>query len=105
MPSVRVEPLGVEIEVAEGESVMGAAQRQGYRWPTICGGQAECTACWVVVEEGEEHCPAPDAHEREKIAVIPARTLYEPKPARLACQLRPTGDLVVFKRGVKQEDG
>ncbi len=44
---VRVEPLGVSIEVARGETLMAAAERQGYRWPTVCHGQALCTVCFI----------------------------------------------------------
>jgi hypothetical protein len=37
---VRVEPLGVDIDVRPGESIMAAAQRGGYYWPTQCHCQA-----------------------------------------------------------------
>jgi|HubBroStandDraft_6_1064221.scaffolds.fasta_scaffold92359_2 2Fe-2S ferredoxin len=37
---VRVEPLGVDIDVRPGESIMAAAQRSGYYWPTHCQAMA-----------------------------------------------------------------
>ena len=44
MRVVRVEPAGVDIPVDDGETLMAAAVRAGYRWPTVCGGQAQCGA-------------------------------------------------------------
>ena len=31
---VRVEPLGVEFDLGDGETLMAAARRAGYYWPT-----------------------------------------------------------------------
>jgi hypothetical protein len=46
---VRGEPLGVDLELEPGESVIEVAWRLGYRWPTTCWGQAECMLCRVDV--------------------------------------------------------
>ena len=51
---VRVEPSGALIGVRQGETLMAAAERQGYRWPTICHGQAVCTACCIVLDNNLE---------------------------------------------------
>ena len=49
--TVRVEPSGITLDVRDGETVMAAARRAGYRWPTICGGLADCGACALEVVE------------------------------------------------------
>ena len=65
VPTVRVEPDGHVIPVGEGESLIEAAWRQGYDWPTTCYGQARCTACHVEVVSGGEHAaPATDGRGR-----------------------------------------
>lgn len=53
---VAVRPLGAELEVLDGEDLFSAAQRLGYRWPTVCGGKGTCRTCFVVVDEGTENC-------------------------------------------------
>ncbi|WP_449351030.1 2Fe-2S iron-sulfur cluster-binding protein [Streptomyces shaanxiensis] len=53
---VAVRPLGVELEVLDGEDLFTAAQRLGYRWPTLCGGKGTCRTCFVQVDEGAENC-------------------------------------------------
>src|SRR3989304_4816588 len=45
MPKVTIQPLDIEVEAPEGATIMGAAQAQGYYWPTTCGGEGRCTTC------------------------------------------------------------
>ena len=98
MATVRVLPADANLEVGSGESLMGAASRQGWFWPTVCGGDAECGTCWVVVEQGAEHCSAMEAAERTTLAK--GMKAGEPR-ARLACQVRVDGPAVVTRRSVK----
>jgi 2Fe-2S ferredoxin len=100
VPLVIVQPSGVAIQVEEGEDLMAAAQRAGYRWPTICHGQAECTVCFVVAEDPDAFC-APEPAELAGLELFAGRALYEGKVVRLACQARPCRDTTVTKRGVK----
>lgn len=98
MPTVRVLPLEVDVEVAEGESLMAAARRQGYHWPTVCGGNCECGTCWVLVEAGAEHCSPVGRAEQETLA----RGIKANEPrARLGCQLKVEGRVLVYRRGVR----
>ncbi len=96
---VRVEPLGVPIEVARGETLMAAAERQGYRWPTICHGQALCTACFI---EDSGAFEPPEQLELTGLESFVGRSHYKGRALRLACQARPVADTVVFKRGVRR---
>jgi 2Fe-2S ferredoxin len=97
---VRVLPSGIVMEAAAGESLLAAAQRQGLTWPTLCGGEASCRTCYVVVEAGAEHLPPPSDLEQRGIDDL-ARVVRAGE-IRLACQAVPTGDLTVTRRGVRR---
>ncbi len=97
---VHVLPSNITIEVPEGESLMRAAERVGYFWPTICHGQAICTACWIEVTELEAFEP-PGPVEVNGLKLFEGRSFYTGKHIRLACQARPVVDTIVTKRGVR----
>ncbi|MET7689586.1 2Fe-2S iron-sulfur cluster binding domain-containing protein [Streptomyces sp. NPDC005483] len=96
---VAVRPSGVELDVLDDEDVFTAAQRLGYRWPTLCGGKGTCRTCFVQVEEGAENCLPVGPLEREGIEALrrPVDGL-----TRLACRLRVQGPVTVTKRGVRR---
>ena len=98
MPTVRVLPADDVVDVAAGESLMAAARRQGWFWPTVCGGDCECGTCWVVVDEGAEHGSAMETAEQARLAK--GMKANEPR-ARLACQIKVSGPMVVTRRSVK----
>jgi ferredoxin len=99
---VRVEPSDVAVEVQRGETLMAAAERQGYRWPTICHGQALCTACFIIVDDDPAAFEPPGPLELNGLSLFEGRSFYEGKTIRLACQARPVKDTVVTKRGVRR---
>ena len=101
MPTVRVEPKGIVLEVQVGETIMEAATRLGYSWPTVCGGQASCTTCVCDVEEGAEALEPISRLERTELERVFPTLERRGLPVRLACQARPTADVVVTKRGVR----
>jgi 2Fe-2S ferredoxin len=98
--AVRVLPSGIVMVVEPGESLLVAAQRQSLTWPTLCGGEASCRTCYVVVEEGAEHLPPPAELEQRGIDDL-ARVVRSGE-IRLACQAVPFGDLTVTRRGVRR---
>jgi len=100
---VRVEPSGITLDLRDGETVMAAAGRAGYRWPTICGGLADCGACALEVLETAAALPPPTTIEGMRLNVLVERRRYPDRTFRLACQLVPTGDLVVRKTGVVRD--
>lgn len=99
--TVRVEPLGVEIGVADGESLLAAARRQGLIWPSVCGGKADCATCYVRLLAGHDHVS--DGEEKERTCLLHNRgiDLGAGTGVRLACQLRVRGDVTVRKLGVR----
>jgi 2Fe-2S ferredoxin len=101
---VNVLPLGVEIIVRSGESLMAAAQRQGYFWPTRCRGQALCTACLFEVVSGDENFSLREPLEQSALDSLSAFQTRRAGQLRLACQARPLTSVTVFKRGVRPAD-
>ena len=98
--TVHVEPAGADIAVQDGETVMHAAERSGYRWPTVCHGQAICTTCFFEVIAGADHLLPPEPVERHALRQSPVVQMATGE-VRLACQARVTGPVTVRKRGVR----
>ena len=102
--TVLVLPLGVTFDVREGESLMAAAQRRGYYWPTICKGNAQCNRCMVRVVDGSGLEPR-SATELAGLRAVTWRGREEDDADRLACQVKVHGHAVVHKRGVRAPHG
>src|ERR1700682_1409274 len=78
------------VQVPRGWTVLEASRSHHIPHMSMCGGRARCSTCRVRVVSGEAHCPAPEADEAQTLARIGA-----PASVRLACQLRPRGDIAV----------
>jgi adenylate cyclase len=78
------------VQVPRGWTVLEASRSHHIPHMSMCGGRARCSTCRVRVVRGEAHCPAPGADEAQTLARIGA-----PPSVRLACQLRPRGDIAV----------
>lgn len=98
---VLVEPAGISFEVEPGETVFAAAVRQGYKWPTICGGVGSCRTCIMTVLDGEDACSPIEAWEAEGLDEIGAAGKQAGGPVRMACQTRISSDVRVRKPGVR----
>ncbi|HVV08107.1 2Fe-2S iron-sulfur cluster binding domain-containing protein [Amycolatopsis sp.] len=102
MAEVRVEPAGFELTVLPGETVLSAAFRAGVSWPTICYGQARCTACALLVREGHQHAGPIGETERGVLRQITGRRRqWSSRDTRLACRLTVTGAMTIEKKGAK----
>ena len=86
--SIRISYPERSFSVPRGWSVLEASRAFGVAHQSTCGGRARCTTCRVRVTEGQAHCPAPAIDERRALDRIAANA-----EVRLACQLRPTGDI------------
>jgi 2Fe-2S ferredoxin len=100
MPKLTIRPLDVEFEVSDGATIMGAAQDQGYYWPTTCGGEGRCTTCACVVVSGMEHL-SPRGRSEERVLTEERGPRVLDGPLRLACQAHVHGDVEVEKIGVR----
>ncbi len=85
-------PDGRTVRVPRGSSVLEASRRGRIPHASVCGGRGRCSTCRIRVVDPERHrhLPEPERTERlvlERIGASPG--------IRLACQLRPTADLIV----------
>lgn len=78
------------VQVPRGWSVLEASRSHHIAHMSMCGGRARCTTCRVRVTSGVEHCPPPEANEQAALTRIGAAP-----DVRLACQLRPVGDVAL----------
>ena len=86
---VRVEyPNGQSISVVRGTSVLEASRMLRIPHASVCGGRGRCSTCRVRVRGATGALPPPDKDE----AVVLRRVGASPN-VRLACQLRPRGDV------------
>jgi 2Fe-2S ferredoxin len=97
MANVRVDPDGIVVTLTAPETLIEAAWRLGYYWPTRCYGQAECTACNIEIIEGAEHASKMGAEEAAALATMGPRG----QRVRLACRTTFDADAAVYKRGVR----
>ena len=100
MPRIRVEPIGIEVEAARGETVLDAVAGHGFYWPVGCAKNGECTNCAMDVVSGIGRLSGMGRYERQNLIRQRGRQSIEDPRLRLACQARLEGDIVVFKRGV-----
>lgn len=94
---MRIDPVGVDLRCADGERLMHAALRAGLRWPSICGGAAECGVCYVRVLASAHNLPPIDGKENAALKLSARADSND--VVRLACQLRVTGPMTVFRAG------
>ncbi len=84
--TVRLEPVGVEMEVEEGEWVLDAAFRQGIAIPHGCR-EGQCSSCKCVLTEGDA-----EVHEYSTFALPD----YEKEEgSTLLCRAHAYEDLVI----------
>ncbi|HIE51297.1 MAG TPA: (2Fe-2S)-binding protein [Armatimonadetes bacterium] len=100
MPKIRFEREGKEIEVGQGANLRRTALMHGvklyrgiHRCPLgNCHGLGLCGSCWVEILEGTGSISPPSKIEQ----ACPGKILTRPPAqARLACQVRVYGDIVV----------
>ncbi len=85
-----VYPGGRAVMVPRGLTVLEASRAQGIPHAAVCGGRGRCSTCRVRVGQGRERLPPPSAEEQRVLARVGAA-----EDVRLACQIRPSADLVV----------
>jgi adenylate cyclase len=78
------------VRVPRGWSVLEASRSFHLPHASMCGGRARCSTCRVRVTAGEEFCPPAGMDEEATLERIGASP-----DMRLACQLRPSGDISV----------
>jgi adenylate cyclase len=84
---------GRTVRVPKGLSVLEASLRHNVPHASVCGGRARCSTCRIRVIGAHGTLPEPSLRE----AFILNRVRTADPSVRLACQLRPTGDLSFFQ--------
>ncbi len=84
---------GKTVRVPKGLSVLEASLRHNVPHASACGGRARCSTCRIRVIG--DHSALPEPSQRE--AFVLNRVGSHDPSIRLACQLRPTGDLSFFQ--------
>ena len=107
---VSVSYPGQTVRVPRGWSVLEASRSFHLPHAAMCGGRARCSTCRVRIAAGRESCPPPAQDEIATLTRIGA-----PEDVRLACQLRPLGDISVvplvrtarpvYRQGATQRGG
>ena len=88
--TVRIRYPERSVAVPRGWSVLEASRSHHVPHVAACGGRARCSTCRVRIIDGDAHCPPPTDLESATLRRIDAGP-----EIRLACQLRPTGDVTV----------
>jgi adenylate cyclase len=83
-------PDAREVRVPRGFSVLEASRLAGIPHASVCGGRGRCSTCRIRISAGSATLPATSAAEQRVLQRIGA-----PPAVRLACQLRPTGNIAV----------
>ena len=84
---------GRTVRVPKGLSVLEASLRHNVPHASVCGGRARCSTCRIRVIGDGVPLPAPSQRE----AFVLNRVGASDPSIRLACQLRPTGNLSFFQ--------
>jgi adenylate cyclase len=79
------------VRVPRGWTVLEASRSHHLPHMAMCGGRGRCSTCRVRVTSGLEQCPPVGRAEAATLARIRAQ-----EGVRLACQLRPEGDIRVI---------
>ena len=83
-------PSGRVVAIVRGVSVLEASRMAGIPHASVCGGRGRCTTCRIRVEGPPEAIVPPESEEMRVLHRVGAAP-----DVRLACQLRPRGDLRV----------
>jgi adenylate cyclase len=83
-------PDSREVRVPRGFSVLEASRFAGIPHASVCGGRGRCSTCRIRISSGFSTLPPPSAAEQRVLDRVGA-----PPSVRLACQLRPLGNISV----------
>jgi adenylate cyclase len=83
-------PDGRQLQVPRGFSVLEASRFAGIPHASVCGGRGRCSTCRIRVSAGMSALPPASAAEQRLLDRVGA-----PPGIRLACQLRPAGNVSV----------
>jgi adenylate cyclase len=78
------------IAAPTGFTILEASRYHDMPHESVCGGRGRCSTCRIRIIDGAQFLPEPDLLERRTLERVGA-----PPNVRLACQVRPRGDITV----------
>lgn len=100
MPKIKFTKEKKDIEVAKGENLRAAMQKNGIdpyagiHKKVNCGGHGRCGTCRVYVKQGDENAGRKTLMERLRLLLGPESIGHEDE-IRLSCQTTVEGDMTV----------
>jgi len=92
--SIEFKPLGRIVDCPAGTTILDCCRVNQIPLASTCGGQGKCHSCKVRIEKGILTAPT-----RNELKILSAEELK--RGWRLACQVKPAGDLTVYLPGGK----
>lgn len=99
MPAITYLPDNRSVASEEGETILQTSLRLGIPHTHVCGGNAHCSTCRVIILEGLENCSRRNSREQ----LLADRLRFSPQ-IRLACQTSITGDVTLRRLVLDAED-
>jgi 2Fe-2S ferredoxin len=90
MPTVRILPDGITVQIKAGTSLLATASSGGVELMHSCGGIGACTSCRVQILSGRDQLSPIGRAEREQLKESGILETH-----RLACQTMVYGDVVL----------
>lgn len=99
MPHIVYQNEDQTVEVDGATPILQASLNNGIAHTHVCGGNARCSTCRVLIIDGLEHC----CQRNEKEQKMADRRHFSPN-VRLACQTTLSGDVTLRRLVVDTED-
>ncbi|MCZ7666867.1 MAG: adenylate/guanylate cyclase domain-containing protein [Chloroflexi bacterium] len=100
MPTITYLPDNREVVAQPDDTILQTSLNHEIPHTHVCGGEARCTTCRVLVLEGLQNCSSP---RNEKEQLLANRLHFDPT-IRLACQTRIWGDVKVRRLVLDDQD-
>jgi adenylate cyclase len=99
LPTITYLPDNKSVESEEGETILQTSLRLGIPHTHVCGGNARCSTCRVIVLDGLENCSQRNSREQ----ALANRLHFSPQ-IRLACQTLITGHVTLRRLVLDEAD-
>jgi adenylate cyclase len=99
MSKINCLPDQRSVEINKSDTVLDALLANGVEHINVCGGNAQCSTCRIMILEGGKNCSTPTSAEKAL-----AKQLDFPVHVRLACQTKVTGDISIRRMVIDNED-
>jgi adenylate cyclase len=99
MAQITCLPDNQSIEIEKSETILEALLTNEIPHTHVCGGNAYCSTCRIMILDGIQNCSTPTSAEK-----ILAKKLDFPVHVRLACQTKVSGDVAIRRMVLDNDD-